>query len=172
MKMRRQVLRWIWTLATLSAAALPMTAWAGGPTDPFTLIDARRKAKDDPAARANATLDWVLAVARDAKVKMRTEMFPGIKEKLNLAATDIQELKAAKGGDDAGVVQLVERLKATLTEVQGIVDYIKVHKLESVAMPADTYSGADKAKIRAAVQAHWKQTYPDDKVLAVRLPNK
>jgi hypothetical protein len=158
------------TLSLSLVLLTPLAAQAADPTDLAAHGAARRKAGKDAAARAAVTLDFVLAVAKKAKADMNPDMFPGIKEKLSLAAADVVELKKEKGAEDPEVVRMVERVKATLTEVQGIIDYIKANKLGSVAMPADVYSGSDKNQIKTAITEAWKQRYPSDKILKVCLP--
>ena len=164
-------LRLTTTFAIACSIACSSVVWAGGPTDPGTLIDARRNARDNAGQRASVTIDYALALAREAKANMSLDKAPGIKEKLNLAATDVKELRNAKGPDDPEVVRLIQRLKDTATEVQDIFDYVHENKLASVKMPVDVYAGGDKAKIRTAVLAAWASNYPDEKVAAVRFPN-
>ena len=137
------LLRLAATFAVACSIAFSSLAWAAGPTDPGTLIDARRKARDDAAQRASVTIDYVLALAHEAKANMSLDKAPGIKEKLDLAATDVMELRKAKGPNDPEVLQLVQRLKDTATEVQAIFNYIHENKLATVKMPADVYVGGD-----------------------------
>ncbi len=164
-------LRFVTRLVLVCSLAFSSVAFAGGPTDPGDLIDARRKAKDDPSQRAKVTVDFVLALAREAKATLSDDMAPGMKEKINLAATDVIELRNQKGQNDPEVQRLIKMVNDAAAEVKAALEYVKENKLASVKMPADVYTGADKAKIRAAVLALWASDYPAEKVLAVRFPN-
>jgi len=44
--------------------------------------------------------------------------------------------------------------------------------LASGDVPAETYAGADKEELRALVRAAWEKRWPEDKIVAVRLPVK
>lgn len=148
---------------------LSTVALAGGETDIAAFRDRQRKAKS-LGERAEVAFDFTLVLSRHARQDMNLEIYKGIKEMLNEGAADLKKLQTEKGKEDPEVVRLLAKLNATMTTIQGDVDYVKANKLDSVKMPEDVYAGADREKIKAAVNQAWKERYPTDKVMKVLLP--
>jgi len=63
--------------------------------------------------------------------------------------------------------------KASALLIQGITecDSALVAGLSSVKPPADSYKGKDRAAILAKFKAAWKEEYPEDTLLSIRLPS-
>lgn len=151
------------------ALVVPLHAVAGGPTDIAAFRERQRKAKD-PASRADLTIDFALAVSKQAKEDLNLAIYKGVKEWLADSAKDLKQLQTKQGKDDPEAKRLLAKLNDAITTIQADIDYVKAHQLDGVTMPADSYAGADREKIKSAVLQAWAERSPKDKVLAVLLP--
>ena len=80
----------------------------------------------------------------------------------------LAELEKKKGAADPAVEALRQALAAAEKQVTNLGNALDAEQTAARKMPADVYSGADKAALKASMLAYWKQTYPKDKVLGVR----
>lgn len=157
-------------LLALALVVTPANAGTVETADPVAYIQELKKVGDDTGKRVEIHCAYVRAMAAKSKAELSDALFPGIKEKLGTAAAEVVKLREAKGDKDPEFLRLKQLVGDTLTAVQADIDYVKAHILDAVAMPKDAYGGADKEKLRSAVAAAWKERYPQDQVLAIRLP--
>jgi hypothetical protein len=85
-----------------------------------------------------------------------------------MAADDLYEALEAVGFQDASVAARVQQSKQRAAEQEKMASQVLIAANRG---PADTYSGPDRAAVQNLVTQAWKGRYPQQKVLAVRLPH-
>ncbi|CAN5499266.1 hypothetical protein BH11PSE11_BH11PSE11_13450 [soil metagenome] len=80
---------------------------------------------------------------------------------------DAEKLVAefGKGGDSAKANSAIANAKAA---VESLSEQYSTKAAASFRLPAETYNGGDKSRLRDQIVAKWKENYPGDQVLGVR----
>ncbi|MBI4911840.1 MAG: hypothetical protein HY823_03805 [Acidobacteria bacterium] len=92
----------------------------------------------------------------------------GPAQRIGNARRELEAYIKLKGEGDPEVPRLRKAIDAAAAHLEQKGSALKAEQLASRKMPVDVYSGADKAAIKAQMLAHWKQKYPQDKVLGIR----
>ncbi len=92
----------------------------------------------------------------------------GPAQRIGNARRELEAYIKLKGESDPEVARLRKAIDAAAAQVQQKGSALKAEQLAARKMPVDVYSGSDKAAIKQQMLAHWKQKYPQDKVLGIR----
>ena len=92
----------------------------------------------------------------------------GPAQRIGIARKSLEEYIKLKGESDPEVPRLRRAIEAAAAKVEQKGSALKAEQLAARKMPVDVYGGSDKAAIRQQMLAHWKQKYPQDKVLGIR----
>jgi hypothetical protein len=92
----------------------------------------------------------------------------GPAQRIGNARKELEAYIKLKGENDPEVARLRKAIAAAAGQLEQKGAALKAEQLAARKMPVDVYTGSDKAAIKAQMLAHWKQKYPQDKVLGIR----
>jgi len=92
----------------------------------------------------------------------------GTYQTLKEAEQILEEYSKEMGADNKLCVQLAKSITNARAGVEKIKSEYKRTAAQKYRLPAEKYSGGDKAKLKKMVLDKWKELHPNDKVLGVR----
>lgn len=92
----------------------------------------------------------------------------GPAQRIGSARRELEAYIKLKGEADPEVARLRRAIDAAAGQLEQKGAALKAEQLAARKMPVDVYSGSDKTAIKQQMLAHWKQKYPQDKVLGIR----
>lgn len=89
-------------------------------------------------------------------------------QRIGNARRELDEYIKLKGEADPEVARLRRAIDTAAAGLEQRGAALKAEQLAARKMPVDVYTGSDKGAIKQQMLAHWKQKYPQDKVLGIR----
>lgn len=122
-------------------------------------------------AKVDANIKEALEMARKGFAEKNTNYFgpqAGPKQRLDWARKELDTYIKLNGEMDPQVAPARDRIAAAEKDIEAMGLKLKQAALAARKMPAEAYTGGDKAALKAQILSYWKAKYPSDKVLGVR----
>jgi hypothetical protein len=117
----------------------------------------------------DATYAEVLKMAEKAAAEKKPAFFGGgIQQQMETAKRQLDVYVGIAGEKHEKAIAAIARHAEQEKRVATLRDSLKAEIIATTKTPADLYKGADKAALKALVEAEWKKTYPDDQVMGVK----
>jgi hypothetical protein len=123
----------------------------------------------DRKAKILARLDGFEAMGRNLAEKKQMGLLESLPNKLKRVDEMIEDLVSIVGGDDPSIAEVRKRRAEAKSNVEEMFAGLDQKMAEEARAPKDKYDGSDGGKFRKMISSAWKNTYPNDRVLAVRL---
>lgn len=120
------------------------------------------------------SLDRVEELAKRAQDEGNVNLFQGARGALNKARRQLERYAAlaSKDEDKEKVKTLTSRFEAVEKGLASAVTVFEDNARAEKRAPENRYAGSDAEKLRGMIARAWKSSYPDDKVLTIRMGMK